>query len=62
MSMYDTLPKDTVMLLSFTNTQLRDTFESLDAFCNNFQVSKEAITAKLGTIDYEYCEKTNQFI
>lgn len=62
MSMYDTLPKDPVMLLSFTNTQLRDTFESLDAFCTNFQVSKADIISKLGAIDYEYCEQTNQFI
>lgn len=62
MSMYDTLPKDPVMLLSFTNTQLRDTFSSLDSFCNNFQISKEILTKKLKTIDYEYDEKTNQFI
>ena len=62
MSMYDNLPKDPVMLLSFTNTQLRDTFESLDAFCNNFQISIEDITAKLCAIDYEYNEQTNQFV
>ena len=62
MSMYDQLPKDPVMLLSFTNTQLRDTFESLDAFCINFQVLPEEISAKLATIDYEYNPATNQFI
>lgn len=61
MSMYDQLPKDPVMLLSFTNTQLRDTFESLDAFCINFQVKKEDLVEKLKTIDYEYDPKTNQF-
>lgn len=62
MSMYDSLPKDPVMLLSFTNTQLRDTFESLNAFCINFKISEEAISEKLALIDYEYDEKTNQFI
>ena len=62
MSMYDTLPKDPVILLSFTNTQLRDTFESLDAFCINFQITKEDICAKLAALNYEYCETTNQFI
>lgn len=62
MSMYDNLPKDPVILLSFTNTQLRDTFESLDAFCINFQVSKEEICAKLAALNYEYDEATNQFI
>ena len=62
MSMYDNLPKDPVILLSFTNTQLRDTFESLDAFCINFQISKEDICAKLAILNYEYNEATNQFI
>lgn len=62
MSMYDNLPKDPVILLSFTNTQLRDTFESLDAFCINFQITKEEICSKLAAINYEYCEATNQFI
>ena len=57
MSMYDQLPKDPVMLLSFTNTQLRDTFESLDAFCINFQISPEDISSKLAMI-----AATNQFI
>ena len=62
MSMYDNLPKDPVILLSFTNTQLRDTFESLDAFCINFQISKEEICAKLAALNYEYDSTTNQFI
>ena len=62
MSMYNNLPKDPVILLSFTNTQLRDTFESLDSFCNNFQISEEELCQKLGALNYEYDVKTNQFI
>ncbi|MBR3769721.1 MAG: DUF4250 domain-containing protein [Lachnospiraceae bacterium] len=62
MSMYDNLPKDPVILLSFTNTQLRDTFESLSAFCTNFQISEEDICTKLAVLNYKYDEKTNQFI
>lgn len=62
MSMYDKLPKDPVMLLSFTNTQLRDTFHTLDSFCINFQVDRQELETKLGTIDYAYDKKTNQFI
>ena len=62
MSMYDNLPKDPVILLSFTNTQLRDTFESLGAFCTNFQISEEDISKKLAALNYEYDAKTNQFI
>lgn len=62
MSMFDSLPKDTIMLLSFTNTQLRDTFHTLDSFCTNFQIERETLIEKLKTIDYEYDEKTNQFV
>ena len=62
MLMYDHLPKDPVMLLSFTNTKLRDTFHTLDSFCVNFQVDRRELEAKLGAIDYIYDEKTNQFI
>ncbi len=62
MSMYDNLPKDPVILLSFTNTQLRDTFESLSAFCTNFQISEEDICAKLAALNYVYDKKINQFI
>ena len=62
MSMYDSLPKDPVILLSFTNTQLRDTFESLNAFCINFQIEEKELCKKLAAIGYEYNEKTNQFI
>lgn len=62
MSMYDNLPKDPVILLSFTNTQLRDTFESLSAFCNNFQIAEEDLCQKMAALNYEYDSKTNQFI
>ena len=62
MSMYDSLPKDPVILLSFTNTQLRDTFKSLSDFCTNFQITEEDICAKLSVLNYEYDAKINQFI
>ena len=62
MSMYDSLPQDPVILLSFTNTQLRDTFESLSSFCTNFQISEEDICKKLALLNYEYDATTNQFI
>ena len=31
--MYQNIPNDPVMLLSFVNTQLRDYFTTLDLFC-----------------------------
>lgn len=62
MSMYDNLPKDPVILLSFTNTQLRDTFESLNAFCTNFQISEKDLCTRLAMLNYEYDSEINQFI
>lgn len=62
MRMYENLPKDPVMLLSFINTQLRDTYESFDDFASAFQLDGNAILEKLKQIDYVYDENTNQFI
>ena len=60
--MYDSLPKDPVILLSFTNTQLRDNFKSLSAFCENFEISEDDLCAKLAALNYEYNPQTNQFV
>lgn len=60
--MYQNIPNDPVMLLSFVNTQLRDFFSSLDAFCENFGADRKELEEKLRAIDYEYDADTNQFI
>lgn len=56
------LPKDPVMLLSFTNTQLRDHYPNLTEFCKAFIVEENEIINTLKMIDYEYDSSTNQFI
>lgn len=56
------LPKDPVMLLSVVNTQLRDYYASLEELAKANMVSKEEITSKLKTIDYEYNKERNQFV
>mgnify|MGYP004662393221 FL=1 len=60
--MYQNIPNDPVMLLSFVNTQLRDFFITLDLFCENFNVNRSELEAKLNSIDYEYDAATNQFV
>lgn len=55
------LPNDPMLLLSVVNTKLRNYYPSLDALCEDIDVSKEALTEKLKTIDYEYDEGKNQF-
>lgn len=56
------MPKDPVMLLSFINLKLRDFYGSLDAFCDDCDVSKQEITEKLEAIGYRYDEGRNQFV
>ena len=60
--MYQNIPNDPVMLLSFVNTQLRDFFTTLDLFCENFNVNRSELEEKLKSIDYEYYAATNQFV
>lgn len=42
--MYDTLPNDPVMLLSFVNTQLRDHYASFCEFCMVYMVDAGELT------------------
>ncbi|MBQ4536915.1 MAG: DUF4250 domain-containing protein [Lachnospiraceae bacterium] len=56
------LPQDPVMLLSVINLKLRDFYGSLDALCEDMDVSKEEILQKLAAIDYRYDEMKNQFV
>ena len=56
------LPTDTMILLSFINTKLRDFYPSLDALCEDANISKEEITKKLATIDYTYNAELNKFV
>lgn len=56
------IPKDPVMLVSFLNLKLRDQYASFDALCDDFQLDKGEIEAKLDTIDYHYKPEANQFL
>lgn len=58
----DKLPKDTMILLSYVNTQLRDFYPGLEAFCRDKGVDAAALTERLGQVDYVYDENQNQFI
>ena len=55
------LPNDPIMLLSFVNMKLRDTYASLDALCEDMDVSKEAIMEKLSMVGYAYDKEMNRF-
>lgn len=55
------LPEDPVMLYSFINTKLRDSYASLDALCEDFSVEKEEILQKLKSVGFEYNPSKNRF-
>ena len=55
------LPKDPILLLSVVNTKLRDYYPSLDALCDDMDVSREVLEEKLCMIDYRYAAEKNQF-
>lgn len=60
--MITTLPKDPVILLSYINTKLRDTYESLDLLCNDLEVERKEIETILASIGYVYNSNLNKFI
>lgn len=55
------LPKDPMMLFSFINMKLRYFYPSLDALCQDMQVSKEEIVNKLKAVGFEYNPEQNKF-
>lgn len=56
------IPSDPVMLLSYINTQLRDNYRSLDALCEDLNISPSEIITKLESINYTYNQELNKFI
>lgn len=55
------IPNDPMMLLSYINTKLRDDYKNLDVLCDDLNLSKEDLTAKLASIDYHYNQELNRF-
>ena len=55
------MPQDPILLLSMTNTYLRDQYSSLDALCEDRDWDKDELVAKLKAVDYEYIPEQNQF-
>ncbi len=55
------LPQDPMMLLSVINMKLRDQYESLEALCDDMDVSIDEITVTLANVGYTYDQNNNQF-
>jgi hypothetical protein len=49
------------MLFSVINMKLRDIYPSLDALCDDLNVDKSALVAKLAAVGFEYNAEFNKF-
>ena len=56
------IPQDPYMLLSMVNMKLRDRYSSLDALCEDWDVSRGEIESVLASLDYHYDPEQNAFI
>ena len=55
------MPEDPIMLYNFLNMKLRDEYPSLDALCEDLDVSKDEILKKMKSIGFEYDSERNRF-
>lgn len=55
------LPKDPMILLSYVNTHLRDGSPTLDALCEDLDVSRKELEEKLEAVGFFYDENQNRF-
>ena len=56
------IPNDPVMLLSYINTCLRDSYPSLNDLCASLCIEQNVIVEKLKGIGYEYDPLQNRFL
>lgn len=56
------LPNDPIMLLSAVNMKLRDRYASLDALCEDLDVSRTELEKKLAAVGYAYDAAQNRFV
>ena len=55
------LPKDPMILLSYLNAHLRDDYPTLDALCEDLDVSRTDLEDKLKAVGFVYDERQNRF-
>lgn len=55
------LPNDPIILFSFINTKLRDLYPSLDELCDDMNICKRELLAKLSSAGFEYNPEQNKF-
>ena len=56
------LPQDPIMLLSYVNTKLRDSYSSLDMLCSDLNIDRQTLVRKLDAVNYTYDSQQNRFV
>ena len=56
------IPKDPFMLLSWINTQLRDSYPTLDELCQSFDLDRKALETALDGSGFQYDPQGNRFV
>lgn len=59
--MNDELPKDPVMLMSVINMKLRDCYSTLDALCDDMNLSRTELEEHLSAAGFVYNPAVNKF-
>ena len=55
------LPQDPMMLMSFINMKLRDSYSTLDLLCEDLNLNKDELIQTLANAGFEYNQSTNKF-
>ena len=55
------LPQDPFILLSYVIPKLRDEYESLQAMCDDMELNRPELEARLAAAGFEYMPEINQF-
>lgn len=55
------IPSDPMILLSYVNTKLRDTYSSLEALCDDLQLDPAELEARLSAAGFRYDPDLNRF-
>ena len=56
------LPQDSIILLSYVNTKLRDEYDSLEELCAALDTDREELVRRLEAVGYTYDEEKNRFL
>lgn len=56
------LPNDPMLLLSVLNMKLRDFYPSLEALCDDLDLDKASLSARMERIGYRYDPEKNAFV